>query len=221
MGSPRLDRSWLAFLVAVPLAWAVLLVFHPSPAGDDIYGALRDDVDVWLIVHVGTLMFIGLVGAALYLLVRDLPGTAARVSRLAIGPFILFYGAGEAILGIATGVLVQHANDVPPGQRGGAAGAVQALWDDFLTADLLLTLGSVAWAVAAVAAAVAYRHAGASMTVAVLIGLSAIVLLHPPPFGPLGLVFLAAAVIALALGERAPKAAEPGLPPDVEPASHP
>jgi hypothetical protein len=31
-------------------------------------------------------------GPALYLLVKDLPGMAARTSRLAIGPFVLFRG---------------------------------------------------------------------------------------------------------------------------------
>ena len=60
------------------------------------------------VVHVGTLIFIGLIGVALYLLVRDMPGTAARISRLAIGPFVLLYGAWETVIGLAIGALVQH-----------------------------------------------------------------------------------------------------------------
>ena len=66
-----------------------------------------------MIVHAGTLVFIGLMGLALYMLVRDLPGKAATISRMAIGPFVLFYGAWEAVIGLATGALVQHANDAP------------------------------------------------------------------------------------------------------------
>jgi hypothetical protein len=58
-------------------------------------------------------------GFALYLLARDLPGKAATISRLAIGPFVLFYGAWEAVIGLATGALVQRrsassALPVPP-----------------------------------------------------------------------------------------------------------
>jgi hypothetical protein len=109
MGPPRLGGYRLAFLLGVPLAWAVLLWFHPAPDVDDIYGTLQDHVTRWIIVHLGTLLFIGLIGAALYLLVRDLPGPAATFSRVAAaGMFVLFYRAGKAILGVAVGVLVQH-----------------------------------------------------------------------------------------------------------------
>lgn len=38
-----------------------------------------------------------------------------------------------------------------------AAGAAQVLWDDFIADDLLSLVGGVAWVVAVVAAALAYR----------------------------------------------------------------
>lgn len=57
---------------------------------------------------------------------------------------------------------------------------------------------------AAIAAAVALRKAGARVAVVVLVALSAIVALHPPPFGPFGLLCFAAAVVLLVRGERAP-----------------
>ena len=85
-----LTRTQIAVLVGVPLAWAALLWFHPDVDPDRVYESLRDQVHTYLVVHVGTLVFIGLMGVALYLLVRDLPGRAATVSRLAIGPFVLF-----------------------------------------------------------------------------------------------------------------------------------
>jgi hypothetical protein len=87
---------------------------------------LRDEANSWLIAHVGSVLFVGLMGAALYLLVRETSGLAARISSPAIGPFVLFYAAGEAIRGVATGVVVEHANDVPAGQREAAADAAQA-----------------------------------------------------------------------------------------------
>ena len=210
MGSPRLDRSRLAFLIGVPLAWAVLLVFHPTPDGGDVYGSIQDDAARFLVVHLGMLLFIGLMGVAVYLLVEGLPGTAARISRLALGPFVLFYGAGEAIAGIATGVLVEHANDVAAGDRAAAAGAVQELWDNFITGDLLLGIGGLAWIVAVIAAAVAVRHAGAPWVATVLVGLSAIASFHAPPLGPIGLLCFAVGVAVLAFRSRPEMA--PGTP---------
>jgi hypothetical protein len=106
MDSLRFSRQRLALLIAVPLAWAVLLLFHPL-GSREMYDELRDEVTRWQVVHVGTLFFVGLMGLAVYLLVRDLPGTAARVSRWAAAVFVLFYGAWEAVAGLAVGALVQ------------------------------------------------------------------------------------------------------------------
>ncbi len=186
----------------VPIAWAILLLFHPA-VGDPVYESLADDADAFYVVHLGMVAFIGLIGAALYVLVRDLPGGAARVSRLAIGPFILFYAAGEAVLGVATGVLVRHGEDVPSDQLDGVAGSVQALWDDFIAADLLIGLGGLAWIVAVVAAVIAYRRVGATTAALVLLGLSAFVAAHDPPIGPIALLCFAGAVVLLARARRA------------------
>jgi hypothetical protein len=187
------------FFIGVPLAWAVVLIFHPAPDPDHIHGSLEDEVTQWLVVHCLTLIFIGLMCAALYLLVRDLPGTAAKISRIAVGPFVLFYGAG---LGIAVGVLVQYANAESPAERGAAVDAAQLLWDNFLTGDVLLFLGAVAWGVAALAAAVAHHRVGAPLAVSLLLGLSTIVLMHGPPIGPIGLVCFATAIVLLARSQR-------------------
>jgi hypothetical protein len=212
MDSPRLTRPQLAFAIVMPLAWAVLLWFHPDVDRNDVYGDLRDEVTTYQIVHVGTLIFIGLIGAALYLLVRDLPGRAARVSRLAIGPFVLFYGAWEAVIGLATGALVQHANDAPARERPAVADAIQSLQDNVIVGDpgVVGSVGALAWMVAAIAAAVAYRQAGAPTLAWVLLGLSLLVVSHPPPVGPVALVFFAMAVIVLARHQRRPALREAG-----------
>jgi hypothetical protein len=200
---PSFSRLELAFLLVVPVAWAVLLAFHAAPDADDIYGSLRDEATAFIVVHLGSIAFIALMGEALYLLLRDLPGRAAQISRLAIVPFIALYAAADAIAGLATGVLVKEAND-------GAvtADGAQALWDNFITADLLFWLGGTAWIVAAIAAAVAVRQAGARTAVVVLIGLSAIVAFHAPPPGSIGLLCFTAAVVLLVRGERDPARAE-------------
>jgi hypothetical protein len=196
----------------VPLAWAVLLLFHPAPDAGDIFGSLRQEANAMLIVHLGSLLFIGLTGAVLYLLVRDLPGPIATVARVATGVFVLFYGAAEAIAGVATGRLVQHVSDLPPDAQAAGAGVVQALWDDFVTGDLLFLVGWPAWVVAVVAAAAAYRQVGAPLIGSILLALSAVAAFHAPPIGPVGLLMLAAAMVVLARGSRAAVAARSGQP---------
>jgi len=206
MNTPRVfSRAEVAFLIGVPLAWAVLLWLHPSTDPDDIYGSLRDQVVTYQIVHVGTLIFIGLMGVALYMLVRDLPGKAATISRLAIGPFVLLYGAWESVVGLATGALVQHANDAPAGERAAVSDAIQSLQGNVIVGESSVAGfgGALAWVIAVIAAAVAIRRAGAPVLATVLLVLSLVVFSHPPPIGPVGLACFAGAVLALYRNQRA------------------
>jgi hypothetical protein len=201
---PRMTNGRLAFLIGVPLTWAVLLWFHPGGDGAVIYTDLQDQVTTWQIVHAGTLVFIGLMGVALFMFVQDLPGRAAAVSRLAIGPFVLFYAAWEAVIGLATGALVQHANDVPPRERPAVSDAIQSLQDNVIVGDpgVLAILGVLAWVTAVVAAVVAYRRVRAPLMVSVLLALSVVVVSHPPPIGPIGLACFAGAAGLLAISQR-------------------
>jgi len=204
MQAPRITRNALPFLIGMPLAWAVLLWFHPNVAPDNVYRDLRDEVTTYQIVHVGTLIFIGLMGVALYLLVRDLPGKAATISRLAIGPFVLLYGAYETVIGLAVGALVQHANEAPAGQRPAVSDAIQAVGANVIVGDpgVIASIGALAWITAVIAAAVALRHAGAPILATALLGLSLVVVSHPPPIGPIGLACFAAAVLVLYRSQR-------------------
>jgi hypothetical protein len=201
----RLSLAECAFLIGAPLAWAVLLWFHPAVARDDVYGDLRDEVVTYVIVHAGTLVFIGLMGLALYMLVRDLPGKAATISRLAIGAFVLFYGAWEAVIGLATGALVQHANEAPASEGPAVSDAIQSLQDNAIVGDpsVVAGIGALAWIVAVIAAAVAIHRAGAPVLATVLLGLSVVVFSHPPPIGPVGLACFAGAVLVLFRSQRA------------------
>jgi hypothetical protein len=206
MDSPvRFTRPLLALTIGVPLAWAVLLWFHPDVDPNHVYASLREDVVTYQIVHVGTLVFIGLTGLALYLLVRDLPGRAAQISRLAIGPFVLFYAAWESVIGLAIGALVQHGNDAPVRQRPAVADAIQSLGDNAIVGDpgIVAMVGSLSWVVAVIAAAIAFRQIGAPLLATILLALSFMVVSHPPPIGPIGLVCFAGAVALLARAQRA------------------
>ena len=209
MDSLRISRQRLAFLIGVPLAWAVFLLFHPLGSGE-LYGAVRDEVTRWQVVHVGTVFFIGLMGLAVYLLVRDLPGTPARVSRWAAAVFVLFYGAWEAVAGLAVGALVQFTNGLSGAERSIGSDAIESLNDNAIVGDfgVLAAVGSLAWITAVISAAVAVRRVGAPLAAAVLLGLSAIVVNHPPPTGPIGLVFFAGAVVLIARAQPARRPVE-------------
>ena len=64
-------------MLAVPLGWATMSMFHPNPT-NDIYDGLHHESTRWLVVHLGSLVC--LIGAVLRLLVRDLQGRAARLA---------------------------------------------------------------------------------------------------------------------------------------------
>jgi hypothetical protein len=191
MDSPRYSRDLLAFLIGVPLAWAVLLMFHPGGEATDVYGSARDDVTAFLVVHLGMLLFIPLMAVAVYLLLRGIEGTAATVARIALIPFVIFYSAWETLQGIANGVLVDKVNAMPASDRGVGAELVQDFAESPLVADMgvFALIGSLGLIVALIATAVALkREAGAPTSVAVLLGISGfLITAHPPPFGPTGL----------------------------------
>jgi hypothetical protein len=130
----RFTRGLTVFLVGVPLAWAVLILFHPLTRGA-AYEGLRDAVTRWQVVHVGTLIFIGLMGLAVCLLVRDLAGPAARVTRIAAGLFVLLYAAWESVAGLAVGALVQHTNGLPADERAVASDAIESLIDNAIVGN--------------------------------------------------------------------------------------
>jgi hypothetical protein len=191
----------LAFLIGVPLAWAVLLLFHPAGEGETVtYGEVQDEVTAWLVVHLGMMLFIPLMALAVYLLLRGIESAAATVSRIALVPFVVFYGAYEVLLGIGTGILVDDVNGLTASERAAGAALVNEFTDNVLIRgfSVLSSLGSVAFITAMIAAGVALRRqAGTPLSVPILLGLSGVLITaHPPPYGPTGLVlFIAAALL--------------------------
>jgi hypothetical protein len=185
---PRL--FWLA---GVPLAWAILLVFHPT-GGDSPYDMIAGATDRFLIVHVGSVVFIPLMAVAVVVLLHDVPGRAARIGRWAMAPFAVFYLAYETFTGVGSGVLVNE-------------GAGKELVNDFFQNPLagepsvFNSIGSAAWVIGLIAAGVAVRKAGAPMAVAILVALGAVASAHPFPTGPAALLCFAVGAV---LFERSP-----------------
>jgi hypothetical protein len=195
------------FLVATPLALAVVLWWHPA-GGDNVYEGVRNDVGAWTFVHAVFLLFIPLLGLATFLLLSGLDSHAATVSRVALVFFLVFYTAYEVTVGLGTGILVDFANGLPAAEQAAVADAIQEYNRNWILADgpsVSMIVGFFGWVVAMVAAAVAFRRAGAGWRVTLLIGFASLFAIHPPPVGPVGLACFAAAAVLI---ERA-KASDP------------
>jgi hypothetical protein len=185
------------FLVLVPLALIVFLIPHP-PGGEDVFEGVSPDVDAWLFTHVGALLMFPLLGIAVYWLLNGLTGTAATVSRVSLVFFLVFYTAYEVTIGVGTGFLVDYANGLPPEEQAVVADAIQEYNRNAVTAEpasISLIAGFLGWVVAMVAAAFAFRRAGAGWPITLLVGGAALFAVHPPPVGPIGLLSLVAAAI--------------------------
>jgi hypothetical protein len=187
-------------LLGSPLALAILEIFHPHPTG------VADAVEqggwfMWF--HIIQVPLIGLIALAVYLLTEGLEGRAVMVSRWAIAVFAVFFSAYDAAAGIATGYALRNAQELP-------AGAQQAIHEaviDMPGLSLIFGLsivGTGAWVVGLIAAAIALRRAGAPLGPFILLILAGVGLLggHPYPAGTLafGCFFLAAGWLELAPG---------------------
>ena len=207
------SRPELMFLVGVPLAWAILLLFHPGGEGKELYRDLQDQVTRMLVVHIGMLLFIPLMAVVVYVLLRGVDGTAALISRIALAVYVVFYGAWEAMYGIGLGVLGAAVNGLPETQRATGAAVIQEYGEHVLLRGfgVLVSIGSVAFVTATIAAGIALRrHAGAPLAVPILLGLSGVLITaHPPPFGPTGLALFIAAVLLFARSQSGARASDP------------
>jgi hypothetical protein len=199
-GEPRaFSPGELAFLIGVPLLWAILLLFHPGGEGDEIYLDVQDNVTRFLVVHVGMMIFIPLMTVVIYLLLRGVEGTAAWVSRIALVPFVVFYSAWEVLQGIGVGILANELNGLPQADSALREDLVQDFAEHALIGPFSVfgSIGSLGLIVAAIAAGVAlYRHAGAPVSVPILLAISGLLItVHPPPYGPTGLALFIGAVL--------------------------
>jgi hypothetical protein len=188
-----------------PLTLAILEFFHPLVTRD-LAGTLFPVAGWWVTLHVVQLVLFALMGAALWLLTDGLHGIATTVSRLGAAVFVVFYGAGEALLGIATGILARGAGDLPAEVREGRAEAIATFFEDPIAIGLYF-VGELGWLVGLLAAVVALYAGGSPHIPLVLLVLSGCVLLvfdHPAPYGPIvfGAFFLGALWLELARGRR-------------------
>jgi hypothetical protein len=182
-----------ALLIAVPLAFSVLLWFHPMISD---YEGLSQVTTRFQIVHVGMVIAIPLLAVGIYGLLSDLRGRAAAVGRCALIPFVIFYVPYVAFEGIALGILGEQLNGLTAGQRDAIApGMVQDFASNPILGEpgLFWALGSTALIVVMVSTALAFRRAGAPLALQGLLGGAVLIGAHAPPLASIGWACFAAA----------------------------
>jgi hypothetical protein len=181
-----------ALLVGAPLAFSVLLWFHPMISD---YEGLRDVTTRFQIVHVGMVLALPLLAIGIYSLLDGLRGRAAAAGRIALIPFVVFYVPYVAFEGIALGVLGDQLNGLTAAQRDAIA---PDMVQDFASNPILgepglfWALGSVALIVVMVSTVLAFRRAGARPALQVLLGAAVLIGAHAPPLASIGWACFAA-----------------------------
>lgn len=200
------SETWLrrGFLFLGVAGYFVLGAIHPADV------EVGDETTLYLWIHLVQPMLILLLAWGTWLLVKDLPGRAAQVARVAIVPYAIAYSIFDAIAGIATGVVVREAN----GLSASEGAVVQRVFDgaDGVTESLsagVYVAGGLAWFVMALAAAIAVKQVGGlGPTLLMAIGAAIFAVGHPFPPGPIGIALFGLGVAWLELRREAGKAPE-------------
>jgi hypothetical protein len=201
-----------ALVLGPPLVLGLLELGHPGVVpGAAIAITLAPIVTWWTLLHVAQVPLFALLGLAVALLVRGLDGRAARISRGAVAVFVVVYPAFDAAVGVGSGVMLGALGPPTAERLALIEPALQALFWGPVT-GLLAVAGGIAWVVALIAAAWAWRGVGAPWPVAALLVASGLLLgfSHIRPFGPLacGALLVAAGWIE-SPGARARRVARP------------
>jgi hypothetical protein len=191
----RFTAPELAFMIGVPAAWGILLLFHPMGDGD-FSEAIADNVTAWITVHLGMGIFVPLFAGVVYLLLRGVNSTAATVSRIGLAVFASLYAAWELVLGVGTGILTNETNALPEAQQAVGRDLVDSYAESGVI-TVLSVVGSLGLAAGMIGAAVALRRAyrlGWAPLVLMLLSMP-LIAIHEPPFGPVGLAMVIAAIL--------------------------
>ena len=194
-----------AFIVIVPALAALLLLFHPAggtPSNSpfSVYNFIAPVVDRFIIIHLLFAPVIGGLAVVLWWLVRDLGTTVATISRVAIWIFVVFYIVYETLVGTATGIVVKLGMDLGAEDQAVVSDLATQLWQQSITGDfpsLINLLASFGWLIGVWSAAFALWRSGRPFLPSLLVGLSFIAAIHPPPYGPVGMGLLCVACIWL------------------------
>jgi hypothetical protein len=189
--TPPLRRM---ILLGTPLAFAVVTTLHPTTGAGP--GDLSLPVGRWLTVHGLQVILTVLLAYCLWILLDGIRNRAATTARVALPVFLVFFSTFDAVAGLATGWLHHIATGQSGAERAGTLRAADELFNhNWLTGNLSIagSVTAIAWAVIAIAGAVALRRAGADRLTVGLMAASLLFASHPVPAGTLGMLALLAA----------------------------
>jgi hypothetical protein len=163
---PKLLRYVILF--GGPVFVGAFNLAHPIVSSSvGVYQSVSPHVEWWIILHVLNLAGFALLGLAAYVLFLEERGVAATISRVALVIFIPFYIGFDALIGLGTGTLVQYASHLPPDQLPEARLAIESVWASSL-GMVLATIGSIAWGISMLSAAIALTDQSRRRVVTVL-----------------------------------------------------
>jgi hypothetical protein len=192
MTTPWLRRGFFATAV---VGYIILGAVHPAEI------KVGDDTTLYLGIHLVQPVFVLLLAWGIWLLVKDLPGRAAQVARVAIVPYAIVYSMLDAVAGVALGQVIREAN----GMSAADAAVVERMLDggiggvDYIGMVIWVASG-LTWFAMALAAAVAVRQVGGpGPTTLMVFGAAVFAVGHPFPPGPIGIALFGLGVAWLEL----------------------
>jgi hypothetical protein len=196
-------------MLGTPLAFAVVTALHPTTGAGP--GDVSLPVTRWLVVHGLQVILTVFLAYCIWMLLDGIHNRAASVARCALPVFLVFFSTFDAVAGLATGWLHHTASGQTGAEQAATLRAADDLFNHNWLAGNLSIAGSVtaiAWAVIAIAAAVALRRSGADGLTVGLMAASLLFVNHPMPSGTLGMLALFAAAFrwdrrrsAIAIGD--------------------
>ena len=153
-------------LFAAPILVGLMNLTHPM-LRPPILNGLINHVSWWITLHILNLALFPLLGLSAYLLVEEVHNLASSLTKVALAVYVPIYAAFDAIAGIGTGILVQNAKQLPPGDLTTVAPLIDAYWTSSAL-NGVAAAGSIAWVIAMLSAAVALTASNRRRPVAVL-----------------------------------------------------
>jgi len=146
------------YVVAVPLALAIVEIFHPMP-----HDLFQLPLGQWLGVHYAQMFLFPAAALAMAKLVNGIRGPLASIVRIALFVFAVTYVSFDTAAGVVTGELVKaaQASGAPEAWRM----AIYTIWEHPIVggtgpAPALAMMGTVALLVAGMISAVVLKRAG-------------------------------------------------------------
>jgi len=161
--SKRLQQ---VLLFGAPILVGLLNLTHPV-LKPPVYSGIIDHISWWTTLHILNLVLFPLLGLAAYLLVREVHNLAASLTKVALAIFVPIYAGFDALAGIGTGILVQNAKHLTPGDLTTVEPLIDAYWNSSVL-NGVAAAGSIAWVIAMLSAAVAVTASDRRRLVAVL-----------------------------------------------------